>query len=207
MGRADVGGRRHRRHVGGQRDHGARRCAPGALGRDVHHHRNLGVENRLDDVAGGTEQSAGGIQLDDEAFRAGGGCLVDGRLDKPRRPARDGLTHLDHMNRPRQMPGFLPQRGEGDVQQHQGQQAGQQGRGSHGGFQGRREMAQIPSVFNFSRHPNRKARRMVCIGQSFQHPRRKTHWGRWTIGPPSGNDVQAANEGGGRPHQKQERQA
>ena len=74
---ADVGARRHGRNVPGDGDEGAGRRRPRAARRYVHHHRHVGVQDRLDDQTGRLHQAAGGIELKND--RAGVASL--GLLD------------------------------------------------------------------------------------------------------------------------------
>ena len=68
MGRADAGVGRHRGHVGGQSDENTRAPRARAGRRDIDHGRHFRGVKRLDDLFGGFEQAAGGVELNDEAL-------------------------------------------------------------------------------------------------------------------------------------------
>ena len=94
MGGTDARARRHRRHMGRERDERSRRAGPGALRGNEDHDRDPGCEHRLDDVLRGRNESARRVELDHEGgcagilgFRDRGHQVVgDGRVDA----ARDG---------------------------------------------------------------------------------------------------------------------
>ena len=94
MGRADVGGGRHRRHV---RRHGQEYSGrPGASPGRAHpeHDRHLGVQLRLDDVAGRGEQAPGGVDPDDQRLDAPLLRSVDGGDQICARAGIDGAGEL-----------------------------------------------------------------------------------------------------------------
>ena len=66
MGRTGVGPGSHGRDVRAFQDEEPGRRCPAAAGRDVNDYRNRRGQNFLDDVAGGFQQAAGRIQLDQQ---------------------------------------------------------------------------------------------------------------------------------------------
>jgi hypothetical protein len=92
VGRADVGARGHRGHVGGDRDEHAGRGGPAAGRGDVDHDRHGARENRLDEDAGGIDEATGRVEHDHEALSLAVGGRRDGPLQEPNGSRGDGLV-------------------------------------------------------------------------------------------------------------------
>ena len=85
MGCADSRPGRHRGDICGDGDERSGRSGGGARRRHINDHRHGRVEQRFDDLLGGSEQSARGIELDNEGRGVIGGGLLNRILDEFRR--------------------------------------------------------------------------------------------------------------------------
>lgn len=115
--RADVGPRRHRGDVGGEGDEGTRGRGPPPFRCHVHDDRHLRVEQRLDDVPGGREGPARGVQLHEQRGVVAGLGRLHRSGELLRHHRRDLAVDGDHQDRrlPRgrpRRPGDGLQRGE-----------------------------------------------------------------------------------------------
>ena len=98
VSRTNPGVGRHGRDVRRQGDEGSRAGGGGAGGRDKNHHRHPRRIERLLDVVRGSQQSARGVQLEDEAFVMPGTRAIDCAGDVAGRGRTDGALDSDQSN-------------------------------------------------------------------------------------------------------------
>ncbi len=81
MGGAGVGTGRHRRHIGGEQEEEPGRCSPGSRRCDVNRHRDRAGGDGAQDVAGGVDDTAGSVELEDHQLGLGSRRLGQPPLD------------------------------------------------------------------------------------------------------------------------------
>jgi hypothetical protein len=81
MRRAGVGSGSHGGNIGGFQNEKSGRTGAAAGGRDIKNDRNLRCRNLLDDLAGGFDQAAGGIDFDQQGLVVAAPGFVDGAGD------------------------------------------------------------------------------------------------------------------------------
>ena len=94
MGRTNVGPRRHRRDVRGDRDQEPRGCRTRAARADVDHHRRFGRDHPGVDVTRGLDQATRGAKCQHDQGRACGIRAIDGLNNVLSRHRMDEGVHL-----------------------------------------------------------------------------------------------------------------
>ncbi len=92
----DGGLRSHRRGMPGEGDQQACRGSLRAARPDEHHDRHVAVADILDDLEGGIDVAAGGVEHNNHGLRVAGVGLVDAALDVPGEWRHDRAARIEH---------------------------------------------------------------------------------------------------------------